>query len=186
MSPEEKKRSKARPYRIAIVLALIMFLVVAPEVQEGGSMEPTIEDGQVFVVSKMARYSAKRKAPERDKLVILDKQYSLNAGADDNIITRVIAVPGDTVEAKDGRIYVNDEEYETKDMISGTTKDLKKTKLKGNQIYVLCDNRDEDSAAYDSRNPKLGKDGLVDMREIKGNVLLRIWPISDFGLMTKK
>ena len=186
LSPEEKKRSKGRPYRIAIVLAIVLFLVVAPEVQSGNSMDPTIKDGQVLVVSKMTHYSSKRKAPETGKLVILDKQYSLDAGAEDNIITRVAAVPGDTISAKDGKFYVNNEEYETDGCITGTTVSFKERKLKGNQVYVLCDNRDEASAKYDSRNPKLGSNGLVDMRKIKGNVLLRVWPLRNFGLMTNK
>ena len=47
--------------------------------------------------------------------------------------------------------------------------------LEGNEVFLLCDNRSE---ILDSRNPKLGP---VDMREIKGNVLLRLWPIREFG-----
>ena len=163
LSPTEKRRSKGRPYRIAIVLALVLFLVVAPEVQEGNSMSPTIKDGQVLVVSKMAHYSSNRKPPEKGKLVILEKQYSLDSGANDNIISRVAAVPGDTVKTKAGKV-----------------------KLKGNQIYLLGDNNDKDSVKYDSRNPRLGKNGIVDMREIKGNVLLRVWPLKDFAIMTNK
>ena len=47
--------------------------------------------------------------------------------------------------------------------------------LEGNETFLLCDNREE---LMDSRNPKLG---VVDMRKIRGNVLLRIWPLSKFG-----
>ena len=173
-NPYEARRKRGRPYRIAIVVAIIVFLLLAPEVQEGNSMDPTISDGQVFVVSK-SRYSAKRKAPEADKLVILQKSLSLDAGAKDNIITRVIAVPGDTVEIKNGKVFVNDEEYVTKGGIKGAKGTFARTKLKGNEVFVLNDNRKAKS--IDSRSPKLG---LVDMREIKGNVLFRIWPLSKF------
>ena len=87
-NPAERQRKKGRPYRIAIVLAIIVFLLLAPEVQNGNSMDPTISDGSVLVVTK-SRYSAKRDAPDHDKLVILDKALSLDAGAEDNIIARV-------------------------------------------------------------------------------------------------
>lgn len=187
LSPDEKRRAKGRPYRLAIVVALILFLVVAPEIQEGNSMDPVIKDGQVFVVSKISRYSAKRKAPAHDKLVILDKQYSLDAGAKDNIITRVIAVPGDTVEISKGKVIVNGEEYITGNDVKGAAGSFKKTKLKGNQVFVLSDNRSSKRfGIYDSRNPRLGDGGLIDMRKIKGNVLLRIWPLREFGIMTKQ
>ena len=183
-SPAEKSTKKGKPYRLAIVLAIIAFLVVAPEVQEGNSMDPTIKDGDVCVAYKFARYSAKRKAPEPGTLVVLDKKYSLDAGADDNIVSRVIAVPGDTVEIKKGRVLVNGEEYVAKGDITGATGKFPKTRLKGNQVFLLSDNRSSEKfEKLDSRNPKLG---LVDMREIRGNVIFRLWPLGGFGLMTDK
>ena len=94
--------------------------------------------------------------------------------ADDNIIARVIATDGDHVVIKDGIVTVNDEEYVTPGGIRGAEGDVDVT-LSGNEVFLLCDNREE---MLDSRNPKLG---LVDMRKIKGNVLLRIWPLSKFG-----
>ena len=141
-------------------------------------MDPAVKDGQVLLANKFARYSAKRKAPERDTIVIIDKKVSLDAGADDNIITRVIAVPGDTVEIKGGKVFVNNKEYTTRNGEYGATGKFKKRKLKGNQVFVLSDNRE--SAKFeklDSRNPDLG---LVDMRKIRGNAVMRIWPLSEF------
>lgn len=179
-NPAVRQRRRGRPYRIAIVLAVIVFILVAPEVQSGSSMDPTISDGNVLVVTK-SRYSAKRDAPDHDKLVILEKTLSLDAGAKDNIITRVIAVPGDTVEIKNGKVFVNEEEYVTKNGIKGAKGSFPSIRLKGNQVFVLSDNRAVKK--YDSRNPELG---LVDMREIKGNVLLRLWPINKISYMGNK
>ena len=184
LTPGEKSNSKARPYRLAIILAIILFLLIAPEIQEGNYMDPTVKDGQVVLANKFAHYSAKRKAPEQDTLVVLDKDISLDAGAEDNIITRVIAVPGDTVAVKNGKVFVNGKEYTTRNDISGAKGKFKEKKLKGNQVFVLSDNRSSDKfCKYDSRNPDLG---TVDMRSIRGNIVMRIWPLGDFGMMGKK
>ena len=168
---------RGRPYRIAIVAAIIVFMLFAPEIMEGKYMDPTMKDGQVFVVSK-ARYSAKRKSPERDRLVILDKKLSLDAGAADNIMSRVIALPGDTVEIIEGKVLVNGEEYTTRNGIRGAAGEMPLTKLEGNQVFLLSDARA--AGDPDSRDPGLGP---VDMRKIKGNVLFRIWPLKSFASM---
>ena len=78
---------------VAIVLAMVMFILVAPEVNDGDAMSPTINDGQILVVSKTS-YSQNRGIPERDQLVILEKNAT-NAQkvSDDNIIARVAGLP---------------------------------------------------------------------------------------------
>lgn len=183
-SQSESRKRRTLPYRLAICLAIVLFLVVAPEVQGGKAMEPTIKDGDICVLYKLANYSAKRGAPEINTLVVLDKDISLDAGVEDNIITRVIAVPGDTVEIKNGELFVNDKPFKSKGGIKGATGNFAKKKLKGNQIFVLGDNRESAKAEkFDSRNPKLG---LVDMRDIRGNVFMRVFPFSSFGLMMDK
>ena len=166
-------RRRRSPYMTAAALAIVLFLVVAPELNEGTAMDPTIKDGQLLVTSKLTHYSIKRKVPEQGKIVILDKVLSKQA-SEDNIIARVIASDGDHVVIQDGVVMVNDEEYVTPNGIRGAEGEVDVT-LEGNEVFLLCDNREE---MLDSRNPKLG---VVDMRKIKGNVLLRIWPLSKFG-----
>ena len=175
-STNEQKYARRRksPYMVAVALAIVMFMVVAPEVNEGDAMSPTINDGQLLVVSKTS-YSAKRGIPDRDKLVILEKNAK-NAQnvSKDNIIARVAGLPGETVEIKDGKIYIDGDEYVTENGIKGSDGDLK-VKLTKDEVFLLCDNRDK---YIDSRNEKLGP---VNMKDIKGNVLFCIWPFSIFG-----
>ena len=175
-STNEQKYARRRksPYMVAVALAIVMFMVGAPEVNEGDAMSPTINDGQLLVVSKTS-YSAKRGIPDRDKLVILEKNAK-NAQnvSKDNIIARVAGLPGETVEIKDGKIYIDGDEYVTENGIKGSDGDLK-VKLTKDEVFLLCDNRDK---YIDSRNEKLGP---VDMKDIKGNVLFCIWPFSRFG-----
>ena len=170
---EIPRRRRRSPYGVAAALAIVMFMVVAPEINEGDAMDPTISDGQVLVTSKSS-YSIKRKVPEQGKLVILKKPLSKQI-SDDNIIARVIATDGDHLVIKDGVVMVNDEEYVTPGGIKGASGNVDVT-LEGNEVFLLCDNRKEKK---DSRDPALG---IIDMREIKGNVLLRIWPLNKFGI----
>lgn len=166
-----KKEREHRWYRLAFVLAIIVFILLAPEVNDGKYMEPTIKDGQALVTSKTA-FTSKRGMPDRGQLVILKKPFSQEAGADDNIITRVIGIPGDSVEITDGKVLVNDEEYVTPNGIEGCKDDFEKVKIKENHVFVLCDNRNT-KLKLDSRNDSIG---VMNSKEIKGKVLLRAWP----------
>lgn len=114
----------------------------------------------VLVVSKSS-YNPNRKPPEIDSIVTVKKTYAPDV-SEDNIIARVAAVPGDTVQIKNGKVLVNGEEYVTENGIEGAPEDMKKVKLKNDEVFLLCDNREE---LTDSRNPDMGP---VDMREIKG------------------
>lgn len=165
-------RRRKSPYMVAIALAIVMFTLVAPEVNEGDAMSPTINDGQVLVVSK-TKYSAKRGEPERDKVVILEKTAAQNVYTD-NIIARVAGLPGETVEIKDGKVFIDGKEYITENGISGAEGEMK-VKLSKNEVFLLCDNRKEE---IDSSNEEMGP---VDMKEIKGDVLFCVWPLSRFG-----
>lgn len=166
------QRRRRSPYAIAFVLAVIMFILVAPEVNEGKGMEPTIKEGQFLVVSKTG-YSQNRGLPDRGKVIIMEKGACREV-SEDNLIARVVGLPGDEVEISDGKVLVNGKEYVTPNGIKGSGGQLKLT-VPESDVFILCDNR---KIKNDSRNSKLG---TVNMRDIKGNVLLKVWPFSDFG-----
>lgn len=166
-------RRRYRPYIVAGVLAFVMTMLVAPEIHEGASMDPTIKDGQVLIVTKTS-YSAKRGAPELGQVVILEKTLAPDV-SEDNIISRVVGLPGDTIEIKNGKVYRNGKEYVTEGGVSDAEGNMKVT-VSEDDVFLLSDNRSQSET--DSRNKKLG---TVNMREIKGNVKLIIWPLSDIG-----
>lgn len=165
-------RRRYRPYIAAAVLAFVLTMLVAPEVNEGNAMEPALKDGQVLVITKSS-YSAKRGEPELGQVVILEKTLAPEV-SEDNIIGRVAGLPGDTIEIKNGKVYRNGKEYITEGGVSGAEGTLK-VKVGKDDVFLLSDNR---ASKADSRNEKLG---TVDMREIKGNVKFVIWPLSDIG-----
>lgn len=165
------KRTNA-PYLIAMALAFVMVMIIAPEMQEGNAMKPTLNDGDVLVVTKSS-YAPNRTVPERDKLIIMEKTLEQDV-TNDNIIARVVGLPGETVEIKDGKVYIDGKEHVTDESVGETVGEMKIT-LGEREVFLLCDNREE---LTDSRNEGLGP---VDMAEIKGNVFFRVWPLSNFG-----
>ena len=135
---QESWRRRYRPYIVAGVLAFVLTMLVAPEVNEGTAMEPTLKDGQVLVITKTS-YSAKRGQPDLGQVVILEKTLAPDV-SEDNIIGRVAGLPGDTIEIKNGKVYRNGKEFVTENGIAGAEGSLKVTVSK-DDVFLLSDNR---------------------------------------------
>ena len=156
---------------LLIVIALGVFAVRGFGIKTviiDQSMNPTLQNEDVVLLNKL---SYKIGSPKRMDVV------AVRIGASENsptYVRRIIGLPGETVQIKDGKVYIDGDEYVAPGGIKGADGEMK-VKLKKNEVFLLCDNRDED---IDSRNEKLGP---VDMKAIKGRVLFSVWPLSRFG-----
>jgi signal peptidase I len=169
---ERSWKYKYRPYIYAAVLAIILTMFVAPEIQEGQAMAPTIDNGSLVVITKQ-HYSQQRGIPKIGTVVILAKDGA-TAISKDNLIARVVGLPGETIEIKDGKLYRDGKEY----IVKGTEGNLgnnMKVKLGTKEVFLVCDNRD---LLMDSRSKELGP---IDMKVIRGNVRFILWPFSEIG-----
>ena len=160
------------PYVIIIfVVALIRSFIVTPVKVNGSSMYPYLKDGEILVLNKM------------------DKKYKrfdiVVANADNTkIIKRVIGLPGESIEYKDCKLYINGEEIDdyVKDCI---TEDFSLEDLYNYVIipegyyFVMGDNRKESS---DSRDYRIG---LIKSSNIQGKVIFRLTPFGRFGSLKK-
>jgi signal peptidase I len=169
---ERSWKHKNRPYIYAAALALILTMFVAPEIQEGSSMSPTIDDGNLVVITK-EHYSVKRGIPEIGTVVVLQKDEATEI-SEDNLIARVAGLPGETIAIKDGKFYRDGELYNVKGAKGDLGNDME-VKLGSEEVFLLCDNRD---LLIDSRSSKLGP---IDMNIIRGNARFILWPFSDIG-----
>ena len=92
-------------------------------------------------------------------------------GEQKHLIKRVIAVGGDTIEIRDGYVYLNgemlDEPYVAEEGISG---EMGSVTVEEGKMFVMGDNR---RVSQDSRSPELGQ---VEESSIVGKVVLRIYP----------
>jgi signal peptidase I len=169
---ERSWKHRNRPYIYAAALALILTMFVAPEINEGDAMSPTISDGNLVLITK-EHYSAKRGIPEIGTVVVLHKDKATKI-SEDNLIARVVGLPGETIAIKSGELYRDGKVYDVKGTTGELGDDMEVT-LGSEEVFLLCDNRE---ALMDSRSSELGP---IDMEAIRGNARFVLWPISEIG-----
>ncbi|MBQ7839309.1 MAG: signal peptidase I [Lachnospiraceae bacterium] len=140
----------------------------------GASMEPTLSNNDNLIVDKI---SYRFNDPERFDIIVFPFRYEENT----YYIKRIIGMPGETVYIDEmGNIYINDEllveSYGREVMVSAGRAGEPIT-LGADEYFVLGDNRNNSS---DSRDPSVGN---IHRSEIIGKAWVRIWPLSEFGVL---
>jgi signal peptidase I len=161
---------------IAIVLIafFVRFFLFQPFVVEGSSMEPNFHNSEYLLVNKL---TYRMSQPKRGDVIVFHPPTSPGV----NYIKRIIATPGETVEVKDGMIFVNNtqinEPYipEEKTLVRNSQAANLKATLGQNEYFVLGDNRDHSS---DSREW-----GSVPRENIIGKAWVILFPVKNFGLV---
>jgi signal peptidase I len=152
---------------IAVLLFLAVNLVTARIRVEGNSMEPSLRDGQMVVVNRLAyRWSE----PKRGDIVVF--HFPLDPSR--RFIKRVIGLSGETIEARDGLVYVNGvglhEPY-----LAAQPRYAGSWQVEPDALFVLGDNRNNSD---DSQNW-----GSLPMSEVIGKAVLIYWPLPDVGVI---
>lgn len=153
------------PYVIVVlVVILIRTFIITPAIVDGSSMEPTLSDNNIILLNKL---SYKLNGINRFDVVVVDWN-------NEKIIKRVIGLPGEHVEYKDGNLYIdgfvieeNFNHAETNDFKLETIGYLT---IPGDKYFVVGDNR---TGSTDSRVI-----GLIDKKDILGHANARIFPLN--------
>lgn len=158
---------------VLVIALLITNFVLQRNTVKGSSMYPTLHDGDELLVEKVSRYFG---AINRFDIITVD-----TAGIDahaNRVIKRVVGMPGETVEIKEGKVFINGEalhEAYLPEDVKTTVQVLnfQKVTLGDNEYYCLGDNRNNSN---DSRYF-----GPVPQGNILGKLLVRIYPFDRFG-----
>lgn len=141
----------------------------------GDSMLPSLHNEDNLIVDKI---SYRFRDPERYEIIVFPYKYQ----EDTYYIKRIIGLPGETVQIKDGAVYINDEllgeEYgiepidEDKKGIAGEP-----ITLGEDEYFVMGDNRNHSSDSRESSVGVLNRDDLI------GRAWIRIWPLDSIGVI---
>ena len=160
---------------VALAFAFSYYFCQKIVVQEG-SMEPTLSAGDTVLIDTAAY---KLGSPKRGDIIVFrsgeDEKSSLH-------VKRVIGLPGETIQIKDGQILINGETYvEKKNFPSITNPGLAEEPitLGGTEYFVLGDNRNN---SEDSRHVDIGN---VEKKNIVGKLWLVTSPFEKFGFLKK-
>ncbi|MGI6776559.1 MAG: signal peptidase I [Acetivibrionales bacterium] len=174
-----------------LIAILIRGFIFEPVEVDGVSMENTLHDRQRLIVYKLGYFFGEPKTGDIIVLKVhsglsgffqfLGKTPIINKAIPDlqeiDYIKRVIGVPGDSIDIKNGKVYVNGNEL-NEPYAKGITNSYSTgfpLKVEENKVFVLGDNRQN---SHDSRHI-----GLIDYADIKGKAVFRIWPFKDIGLI---
>ena len=155
-------------YALIIILVLLFkHYIMSPIRVDGDSMNPTLKNGDIMLLNEIGK-----KSIDRFDIVVIDTE-------EDVIVKRVIGLPGETLEYKDGFLYINGKR--THDDFVSLTRDFTlesatgKKKIPSGYYFVMGDNRRN---SLDSRDSRVG---LVKKSNIIGKPIIRIWPLNKIG-----
>ena len=140
----------------------------------GDSMNPVLENGDITLTNRII-YNASR--PGRGDVIA----FHPNGNEDSYCyIRRIVGLPGETVELKEGKVYINgkgiEEKYKTTE-IEDVGMIEEPVTLDSDEYFVLGDNRE---STEDSRSAEIGN---VKRSEIEGKVWFVVSPRKNFGFV---
>lgn len=161
------------PLIVAVVLALtIRTFVAEARYINSESMVPTLRVNDRVFVDKIFY---KMKGIERQDVIIFAPPPQ--AHTRDDYIKRVLGLPGDEVEIRDGMLFINGEAVEEIYLAEPMEGSYGPVVVPEGQFFVLGDNRNNSS---DSRAW-----GFVPIENVKGKAILRFYPFERFGILSK-
>ncbi len=165
-------RSFIRETLETIALTLIIFVVIRAGVQnfriEGYSMEPNFHDGQYLLVSKID-YMLHQ--PERGDVIIFQAPTNLER----DFIKRVIGLPGETIEIREGRVFINGQPLPQNYQTNAGTYTYGPAKVGEQELFVLGDNRNNSSDSHSW--------GMLPQKDIIGKAWISYWPPQQWSVI---
>jgi signal peptidase I len=155
-----------RTLALAVMFYALINLTTVRVVVDGPSMRPTLVSGEWIIINRLAY---KLGEPQRGDVIVF--LPPTNAQTDD-LIKRIVGLPGETVEVRSGKVFVDGVQLE-EEYAQGRSYPDNAWVLGPDQLFVMGDNRE---LSLDSRSfGPIRLDGVV------GKSLLIIWPPAEWG-----
>jgi len=158
---------------ITILIAVAVFVLLRLTVQSYtvvmSSMEPNFQEGECIMVNKVCYRSS---GPQRGEVIVFDPSFD----SEYPFIKRVIGLPGETVEIKDGRVSINGTALEEDEYIMAPpTYTMPATEVPEDEYFVLGDNRNNSTDS--SKGWTVPRDNII------GKAWFIYWPPSKLGVV---
>jgi len=163
----------------AAIIIPIRYFLIQPFFVKGASMEPNFHDREYLIIDEL---SYRFHEPSRGQVIVF--RYPRNP--QEYFIKRVVGLPGEQVQIKDGKVIVYNEsnpdgltlseKYLPSDLMTFSQDDTK-INVGSDEYYVLGDNR---GASKDSRYF-----GTVNKSFVTGKVLFRGWPVDEITVFNQ-
>lgn len=156
---------------IAALIAIIILTLFKPIIIQQHSMEPNFYSGDYVIAFKQA-YKLSH-TPEHGDVIVFHSELKDSKGRNKNLIKRVIAVEGETVEIRGGYVYVNGEMIDEPYLLEqGSSGEMAQTVVPEGCLFCCGDNR---AVSVDSRKSEVG---FVSRDQIVGRVIVRLFPFN--------
>ena len=163
-------------YLTSILIAfLITFLaplyLFQPYKVEMGSMLPTLHNNDRIMINKITYRFGQ---PQRGDIVVFNPP---NKNADVHYIKRIVGLPGESIQVKDGKVFINQTELiEPYLSQTDTPGFVGPVLLKEDEYFVMGDHRNN---SMDSRDF-----GAITRDKIQGKTMCLLWPMKDFHVFS--
>lgn len=178
---EQKKKQKSwwsvvkETLTIIVTALVIAFLlknfIIDTRVVPTLSMFPTVYAGDRVIISKLSYWG--ESTPERGDIVVFKPPAEL--GSDDDLLKRIIGLPGESLEIKEGLVFIDgqalpeDYLHEAPNYIFGPVE------IPAGHYFMMGDNRNQSVDSHAWKEPFIPQEALI------GKVLVRYWPLDRLG-----
>lgn len=159
---------------VAVLIAFLITLLVRPTIVVETSMMPNIHPKDYLFISRISYRNGK--IPEKGDVIVFRSDLETESGSKKLLIKRVIGLPGDVIDIRDGEVYINgvrDDQSYTQDGI--TPGEVDHYTVPEGTVYCLGDNR---VVSRDSRDETVGP---IPLKRIVGKAVFRLYRFSAIG-----